>query len=123
MNKGEVLQVGDPGQIYDTPRTCFVADFIGEANLIPAGLLGRQSGTVVVRPERVGLADAAPHDRPGLPARVVSITYLGSDTLVELASASGHLIRARLRGRHQDLQVGGQVVAHWPDEAARVLHE
>lgn len=34
MNKGEILQVGTPNEIYETPANMFVADFIGETNVI-----------------------------------------------------------------------------------------
>ena len=33
MNQGRVEQVGTPSQVYDTPATSFVADFVGETNL------------------------------------------------------------------------------------------
>ena len=34
MNEGGILQVGAPSEIYETPTTRFVADFIGNVNLI-----------------------------------------------------------------------------------------
>lgn len=34
MNKGDVLQIGTPSEIYETPKSTFVADFIGETNFI-----------------------------------------------------------------------------------------
>jgi spermidine/putrescine transport system ATP-binding protein len=42
MNEGKVLQVGTPEEIYETPATRFVADFIGETNFIPGTLTGTQ---------------------------------------------------------------------------------
>jgi len=36
MNKGKILQIGDPIEIYENPRDIFVADFIGTTNFIPA---------------------------------------------------------------------------------------
>jgi spermidine/putrescine transport system ATP-binding protein len=40
MNEGKVLQVGTPEEIYETPATRFVADFIGETNFLPGTLTG-----------------------------------------------------------------------------------
>ena len=34
MNKGEILQIGTPNEIYESPENTFVADFIGETNFI-----------------------------------------------------------------------------------------
>lgn len=39
MNKGEILQKGDPVDIYDEPINHFVADFIGESNIIPGKMV------------------------------------------------------------------------------------
>ncbi len=39
MNGGRVQQIGDPKRIYDEPKNAFVADFIGESNIIPGEML------------------------------------------------------------------------------------
>jgi iron(III) transport system ATP-binding protein len=41
LQAGRVVQVGAPRTLYDRPRNRFVADFLGEANFIPAVVLGR----------------------------------------------------------------------------------
>jgi ABC-type Fe3+/spermidine/putrescine transport system ATPase subunit len=43
MSEGRFLQVGAPGEIYETPATRFVADFIGNVNLMDGTLDGRRS--------------------------------------------------------------------------------
>lgn len=84
MNLGKVLQIGRPDEIYETPTTRFVADFIGETNFLNGQLtlgngtyttviLGRETQihaslpnhhaqtsedvTVAIRPERISLRD------------------------------------------------------------------
>ncbi|MBE5775404.1 MAG: ABC transporter ATP-binding protein [Clostridiales bacterium] len=39
MNNGRIQQIGDPKRIYDEPKNAFVADFIGESNIIPGIML------------------------------------------------------------------------------------
>lgn len=39
MNGGRIQQIGDPKGIYDEPKNAFVADFIGESNIIPGVML------------------------------------------------------------------------------------
>ena len=46
MNHGCIQQIGDPKRIYDEPKNAFVADFIGESNIIPG---------VMVRDELVNM--------------------------------------------------------------------
>jgi spermidine/putrescine transport system ATP-binding protein len=107
MDKGKVLQIGSPVEIYERPNNRFVADFIGESNfitgrvesidgeratLVPDQLeipiIGVKRGSLVagakalisIRPEKIRLSD---HCRPlenCFPVRVVTSTFVGSDT-------------------------------------------
>jgi spermidine/putrescine transport system ATP-binding protein len=118
MNTGRIQQIGTPEEIYDDPANRFVADFIGEANLIPGSALGRNAAVVIaVRPERVAVTS------PDLQARlrgiVESATFLGSDTLIEVAVPSGR-IRARIRGAAR-MASGTEVGLTWPQDAEREL--
>jgi spermidine/putrescine transport system ATP-binding protein len=106
MEHGHVLQVGMPLEIYETPNSRFVADFIGETNFI-SGTLASVNGTegefhadglklvaivephlrpggpatLAVRPERILLTDTAPGDTPNVFAgEVYESIYLGTDT-------------------------------------------
>jgi len=49
MNKGRVEQEGLPLSIYDSPRTRFVAGFLGTENLLPVTVLRKEAGRAVVR--------------------------------------------------------------------------
>lgn len=51
FNQGRLEQLGTATEIYHQPRTAFVADFIGEANLLPAELVSRNGATARVRIE------------------------------------------------------------------------
>jgi ABC-type Fe3+/spermidine/putrescine transport system ATPase subunit len=48
MNAGKVEQAGPPWEIYYRPRTMFIADFIGAANLVPASVAEVRDGNAVV---------------------------------------------------------------------------
>ncbi len=86
FNRGRIEQVGTPADVYEHPRTTFVAGFVGTSNLIRGetarAILG-QEGAFTVRPEkiRLGTADDAP-DAGEVSAlgRVREVVYLGSDT-------------------------------------------
>ncbi|HET9615111.1 MAG TPA: ABC transporter ATP-binding protein [Candidatus Limnocylindrales bacterium] len=49
MNGGRVEQLGTPEELYERPRTRFVADFIGTTNLLHGVVDGRESGSAVIR--------------------------------------------------------------------------
>jgi iron(III) transport system ATP-binding protein len=51
MSEGRIQQIGTPRDIYERPRSRFVADFVGTTNFIDASVLGRGAGTARVRTE------------------------------------------------------------------------
>src|SRR3954463_8512891 len=46
LKDGKLVQVGTPGQLYHDPKTTFVADFIGQTNLLPGKVIERHASTV-----------------------------------------------------------------------------
>lgn len=55
MNKGKVLQVGTPAEVYESPADMFVADFIGENNFIEGEVVSIDSETcATLKHERLG---------------------------------------------------------------------
>ena len=112
MSAGQILQVGQPRDIYERPAERFVANFIGESNFLDATLAGdtvtlaaggeyavsRPAGvadgqvSVLVRPEHIGLHP----NGGGLQATVENIVYSGEATIAHLALSSGEAIKARL---------------------------
>ena len=48
MNKGRIEQMGPPVEIYDLPRTAFVANFLGQSNLLEGSISGRSGDDLVV---------------------------------------------------------------------------
>jgi spermidine/putrescine transport system ATP-binding protein len=122
MNEGRLQQIGSPEEIYETPANRFVADFIGEANLIAGQSLGRaRDDLIMVRPERVVVRKAV----PGVAARALGtislVTYVGADTLYEIELQDTVIVKARVRDIAERLQPGDQVAIDWRDGAERRL--
>ena len=120
MSGGEVQQIASPRDLYENPANHFVAGFIGESNVLRAGLaggavdLGGQRlalpGTahlpagdvdIMIRPEHVTFGPAGP-DAFGLTARVTGLIYFGTDTHVELALPGGERMVARIQNARGD---------------------
>lgn len=94
MSEGRIQQIGTPIDIYNEPTNAFVADFIGESNIVDgimledrkvsfsghtfdcvdAGFGRREPVDVVVRPEDV---DVVPEEKGMLRGVVTSVTFLG----------------------------------------------
>jgi spermidine/putrescine transport system ATP-binding protein len=91
MRAGEIVQVGKPVDLYKKPRNRFVAEFFGEANIIPASLLGgTREGYAVIRPEDVVIGNSPTYRFKG---QVIDITFLWHYLKVEIQS-NGHIFKA-----------------------------
>ena len=111
MNLGKIAQQGTPGDLYESPNSRFLADFIGDANLVDGDLTvagdrdtfsaggisapvranGMPAGpaTLAVRPQRLRVVDATQGVVPGVCKRVA---YLGSRIEYVVATAWGELL-------------------------------
>ncbi len=106
MERGEIIQIGTPTEIYERPRSRFVTDFIGVSNFLegrvvavtaagatielPGGARVQAEGAdhpaagdrveVAVRPEKIRLSDAPPPTVNSLEGRIENVVYLGAVT-------------------------------------------
>jgi putative spermidine/putrescine transport system ATP-binding protein len=99
FNDGRIEQLGTPTEIYESPRSSFVASFVGTSTIFDRGLsqalLGR-AGTHSLRPEKIVLV--AP-DSPAtsgadvaLPGVVAEVIYLGTSTRLIVALDGGIVV-------------------------------
>ncbi|QDY99012.1 ABC transporter ATP-binding protein [Nitratireductor mangrovi] len=96
FNDGKIMQIGTPEDIYRRPRSRFVADFVGSSNVLPPEFVQRYSGQRgwgSLRPEAIRIQRQTSGD--GVPARIVSRSFLGATTRVAL-DADGIRMHATL---------------------------
>lgn len=151
MSEGRFLQVGAPGDIYETPATRFVADFIGNVNLMEGvlavdepghviidcadcrhyvghGITGTEgmSVTVALRPEKIHLTRQKPTDEfNSASGTIKEMSYFGSFTVYHVQLRSGAMLKISQanvqRHREDELTWGDEVWAHWSRSAHIVL--
>lgn len=148
MNRGRVLQVGRPREIYNAPVDRFVADFIGESNILSGRLVGQaaadahqvriagavataygKAGTsgdgtvqVLIRPEHVDVLDSPSSDC--IPAVVEDEVFVGTDTRLQLRLIDGSTFTARLTNSPEQEKIrtsGTQVWLRIHSHSARLL--
>lgn len=114
MNKGVLEQVGTPNEIYYQPRTSYVADFVGNANILH---LGRD--TYAIRSENVLMNGEEPCTKE---AQVVEKSFAGGQLRILFRLEDGQLITASRYGIDADIAVGAQVKIGWlPEHAVKVV--
>jgi spermidine/putrescine transport system ATP-binding protein len=148
MSAGRVEQVGTPSEVYEEPRTSYVADFLGVSNLMDARadgldadgrgkvqlgefeLVAAQGDTdargdvkVVIRPERVRLEESGAPGQNRVPGMVERVVYVGSIMQVIVHLAPGQTLQVWVQNQGEGLPYaqGHPVSVHLPAEALRVL--
>ncbi len=137
MNRGRIEQSGSAAEIYTRPNTIFVADFIGEANLLPMRLDDGQlraciggvsvphpggsatAFTAVLRPENIAIVD--PSSADAVSARVTEVVDIGGHLLIH-ADIGGRSIRLRRLGSERGrLAAGSEIGLTWHPEHLHVV--
>ncbi len=123
MDNGKIIQVDTPPRIYESPNSVYVADFIGDVNLIRGnasvrpdglaslawaegapeitgtagdGLSASAPATFVIRPEKVNISADRPTDMKNVvQGRVHDIAYLGNISTYHVQLANGQIVKAQ----------------------------
>ncbi|MDR3276840.1 MAG: ABC transporter ATP-binding protein [Treponema sp.] len=151
MRRGLFEQIGSAVDIYDCPRTSYVAQFVGSANIIRGRAVARLDGavqlecpagrvpaadpggvaligeplTLAVRSEHVNLApgaDSLTHSA-GLLARITDKSFAGGQLRITAEDTGGGEIIASRHGIDSSLQPGDQVRVSWLPEHAVIVED
>jgi putrescine transport system ATP-binding protein len=141
MAQGRIAQVGTPGEVYEYPANRFVADFVGNINLIEAQVTGAANGVlslacealaaqlaapsdepiavgaslcVAVRPEKITISRQPPDggERNVLKGVVWDLGYFGDQSLYRVRLPSGAIIQVSA----QNLRRSASLTVEWDDE-------
>jgi putative spermidine/putrescine transport system ATP-binding protein len=134
FNHGRLEQVATPSELYTRPRTRFVAEFVGSANVLHGEVARRfgaaDGGAVMIRPEaiRVGEASGARASGP-----VIDAQYFGSFWRLSIAiggaggsgSGDGERLMADVPAHAVAVtpEPGRQIHLHWSDDAVHRVED
>jgi putrescine transport system ATP-binding protein len=122
LNKGEVMQVATPAEVYEAPGSRFVAGFVGNVNMFEGRIAGRtaagaeiagpngltiatsdaggaEAGTAVafaIRPEKIKVSSRKPADilANAMEGEIFDIAYLGDMTVYHVRLDHGQVVKA-----------------------------
>lgn len=122
MDHGKIIQVATPDAIYETPNSTYVADFIGDVNLIQGKATGKNNDRLsiawaegqpeivgtpttefgngqtvhfAIRPEKVAISAEKPEAANALQGKILDIAYLGNISTYHVELAGGQVIKAQ----------------------------
>jgi ABC-type Fe3+/spermidine/putrescine transport system ATPase subunit len=139
FDKGNVVQVGPPLEVYERPNNRFAAGFLGEANFLPgrvemvagdAARIALELGgiatcaatnlkagdpvLIALRPEKIALGETAAVN--GLSGKVVTVVFSGSSTTYRVDVAGQILVVFQQNRAAETLQPGDAVALTWSPE-------
>ncbi|MCX7646664.1 MAG: ABC transporter ATP-binding protein [Rhodobacteraceae bacterium] len=131
FEKGRLQQVAPPREAYERPANRFVAEFLGDINILPVEgangaariegrpvrLPGGGTGPFAIRPEYMGLSLREPEGGNAVGARLTDLTYQGAETRLTLATRGGAALVLRLPTATlpEGLEPGAAVWATWDE--------
>jgi iron(III) transport system ATP-binding protein len=150
MHEGRIVQRGTPREVYESPATAYVADFIGSANVLPAVIResagsGRESvveiegvtcrgmlrtdgsrgsaAMVAVRPESIGLrrADGSVNGAVNVLPGVVKSSVFGGDSTDVLVECGSVDVRVRVQLGDAGIAPGDQVRLTFPPDGCLIF--
>jgi putative spermidine/putrescine transport system ATP-binding protein len=119
MNGGRIEQAGAPQEVFNAPKTEFVARFIGGHNVLRGA-----AGPVAVRADRIAIARRGSNPATALSAVVRDIEYLGTTVSIALSTGGAGDITASLPDNaffNQPMEIGETVFVSWNAEDAHPL--
>ena len=120
MDRGQVLQIGSPEDVYERPALRFVADFIGEMNFLEAEALGGGRYRLVGGVELEGLEQGAPGNKVTLAIRPERV--IGGPAGSGAITAVGMRVREQNRDSAQPrFATGDRIDISLPPASTRVL--
>jgi putrescine transport system ATP-binding protein len=152
MNHGTLVQVGTPAEIYERPNSRWVAEFIGEVNLIegkvsgdgraletangalrlagpalPAGATPGKTAWLALRPEKIRIGLERPNGDHAISGAVVDVAYRGDVSVYKVRLGDGAVMKVMVANTAQPdenrIALHSKVALWWPDDAGVVLTE
>ena len=153
LDHGRVLQVGAPHEVYETPATRHVAEFLGAANLIDGVVASESSGVaeilcdglpglfrasapngaaagttvaVAIRPEKIRVCDSAFYGENKLNGKVKNVAYIGDVSIYSVTLANGCTLRVQSTNTKRDGATpseGTELCLSWDPTDAVVILE
>lgn len=108
MDKGKILQVGTPEEIYNNPVNVFVGSFIGEVNICNGKL---------IRPEKIKISSTTTNNENQLSGVIKDKTFQGSNFLF-LVKAKNQEFKILSQSVHE---IGEEVFIYWNSEDLKVM--
>lgn len=146
MKEGNLEQIGSPNEIYDRPKTKFVADFIGETNLFKGKVSKKELEEVfidisidsvpvkecpfnlgdevylAIRPEKIKLKDKMEKGLAWLSVKLKERIYTGSSMKTIVTAADGReIVVSEPAGEVYDFSSGDSAFVTWSPDCAVVL--
>jgi putative spermidine/putrescine transport system ATP-binding protein len=128
FNEGRIVQVGSPDEVYERPRTRFVADFVGSSNVLSPDFAAQTGGPAKwasLRPEKISIfrgKERSPIKHHSVQAKTVSVHYQGAVTKL-ITESHGHKLAVSVPSASGKFAEGELLTLYWPPTALHIMED
>ncbi len=128
FNEGKIVQAGSPTEVYERPRSRFVADFVGSSNVMSpefSSAHGGPSAWTSLRPEKIGVQKADSKTPAGFDSAggmIAAIHYQGAITRIVI-DASGNRLTAAIPAGSAHFREGEAVRFFWSKDSIVAMEQ
>ena len=131
FNKGKIEQIATPDELYHRPRTRFVAEFVGTANVLEGKDAKRFGfgGAVMIRPEQITLtspSDDDPHGKAQATGVIRNVQFFGAFWRVSVQGFEGgahFLVDVPMLHQAAPPQIGAAANLYWNADAFHIISQ
>jgi putative spermidine/putrescine transport system ATP-binding protein len=130
FNKGKVIQIGTPTEIYERPQSEFVAHFVGISNILNGSetekVVGKK-GKVLIRPEKLKITTDKkdiPSGHFSIKAQFLNLVYSGATSRLILQTEQGTrltVFQQNLDSNKISLEEGMELLVHFSKESCHTI--
>lgn len=128
FNEGRIVQAGSPTEVYERPRSRFVADFVGSSNVMSPDFSSAHGGPPAwtsLRPEKIGVQKAggkSPAGFSGADGKITAVHYQGAITRIVI-DASGSRLTAAIPAGSAQFTEGESVRFIWSKDSVVAMEQ
>ncbi|OFI01470.1 spermidine/putrescine import ATP-binding protein PotA [Clostridium acetireducens DSM 10703] len=150
MYKGEIIQIDTPENIYEYPKTSFVADFLGQANFFRGKVISKQNELyeilldnnkkfkfestkpveigdniiLTIRPEKMNIHKEKPENTHFIKGKIEFVTYAGDNSLYRIKSLDKEVkVQKQNFKRDFSYNIGDEVYISWDKKSSLILYK
>ena len=119
LNEGKIEQIGTPSEIYSSPNSSFVANFVGTSNIFDKSIakeIFNIDSAFSIRPEKISLLINEADNQYSIDGKIIEKQFQGSFVKLIIETTFGKQLIVNLNQSNPNLSLGNEIKLGWLKE-------